>query len=278
MSGLIQQPAPSRDTWSRAAGRQRDPSTAWLLPPPSGTPPEALTLVCVPHAGAGPGVYRSLIRGFGPQLAPRLVHLPGRESRIDEPALKDVPAVVQALLPHLAPELPDEFALWGHSMGGFVAFEVARLLEARYGLSARALVVSGCQAPRSPSRKSLPQRRLLDDDDLWQSAAALNGIPPEVSRSPELRSVLLPTLRADFAVFETYRRRPGPVLTCPVHAFGGRDDPEASCADMSQWEQETTGAFTLTELAGGHFFPLDAPQTFAEGLCSALGSGGNEAG
>ncbi|TLS42959.1 thioesterase [Streptomyces montanus] len=242
----------------------------WLLDPQVPVSRQALTLVCVPHAGAGPGVYRAFAQRLAPQIALRLVNLPGRESRIGEPALGDVPRVVQAVLPRLVPHLRGRFALWGHSMGGFVAFELARVLEARFGLRGEALVVSGCQAPQSPERTALPQRRLMTDDELWQSAAALNGIPEEVSRNRDLRELLLPTLRADFAVFETYEYRAGPTLSFPLHAFAGQEDPEASATDMKAWEQETRAACTLTELPGGHFFHLDDPGGFADRLAAVL--------
>ncbi|GHE70860.1 alpha/beta fold hydrolase [Streptomyces lavendulocolor] len=242
----------------------------WLLEPQAAVSPQALTLVCVPHAGAGPGVYRPFARHLAPHLSLRIVHLPGRESRIGEPALDNLPEVVRTALPQLAPELRGRFALWGHSMGGFVAFEVARVLEARFGLRAECVVVSGCQAPRSPERAALPQRRALDDDELWLSAIELNGIPDEVAGNDALRKLLLPTLRADFAVFETYEYRPGPALGCPLHVFAGRDDTEAAAADMAAWQLETRSEFTLTELSGGHFFHLDDPMGFSERLTAVL--------
>ena len=246
------------------------PTTAWLLDPQVPVSPQALTLVCVPHAGAGPGVYRAFARQLAPHVCLRLVHLPGRESRLGEGALDSLPQVVRAALPALVPQARGRFAIWGHSMGAFVAFELARVLEGRFGLRAEALVVSGCQAPRSPELAALPQRRLMDDDELWLSAADLNGIPEEITGNRELRELLLPTLRADFAVFETYEYRAGPPLSCPLYAFAGRDDPEASSADMRGWKLETRSDFALTELDGGHFFHLDDPVGFSGRLTTRL--------
>ncbi|TPQ20082.1 thioesterase II family protein [Streptomyces sporangiiformans] len=255
---------------SSTASRPGGGTAPWLLKPQVPVSPQALTLVCVPHAGAGPGVYRAFARQLAPHVSLRLVHLPGRESRVGEPALDSLPRVVRAALPALVPELRGRFALWGHSMGGFVAFELARVLQARFGLRAEALVVSGCQAPRSPERAALPQRRLMEDDELWLSAADLNGIPAEITGNGALRELLLPTLRADFAVFETYEYRAGPPLSCPLHVFAGRDDPEASAGDMEAWKLETRSDFTLTELAGGHFFHLEDPVGFSDRLTSVL--------
>lgn len=245
-------------------------TSVWVVRPLVDTSPQALTLVCVPHAGAGPGVYRSFAQHLAPHVSLMLVHLPGRESRLGEAALDTVPRVVQALMPRLVPELPGRFALWGHSMGGFVAFELARVLEARFGLRSDALVVSGCQAPRSVGRAALVQRRGLDDDELWGSAAELNGIPDEVFHNRALRDLLLPTLRADFAVFETYEYRAGLSLGCPLYAFAGQDDPEAPAADMQAWQEETRDRFMLTEMAGGHFFHLDDMARFGGQLTAVL--------
>ncbi|MDI3404150.1 thioesterase II family protein [Streptomyces cavernicola] len=243
---------------------------AWLLPPPPTASAQALTLLCVPHAGAGPSIYRPFARPLAPQVALRPVHLPGRESRIGERAFENVSDVVKALVPRLVPQLRGRFAVWGHSMGGFVAFELARVLEARFGMRAEALVVSGCQAPRSPGRELLPQRRELSDDALWASAVELNGIPEGVMQSPELKALLLPTLRADFAVFETYAYREGRRLSCPVHVFAGEEDVEAPAADLWKWEEETRAAFRLTEMPGGHFFHLDDVAGFSDLLADAL--------
>ncbi|QKW10456.1 thioesterase [Streptomyces sp. NA04227] len=246
------------------------PVADWLPPAPPGAVADAVTLICLPHAGAGPGGYRPLARLLLPRVALRPVRLPGRESRVGEAALPEATAVVRALVPALVPQLRGRFALWGHSMGGYLAFELARLLEARFGLRAEALIVSGCPAPTSPARAALPQRSLMDDDQLWSSAAELNGIPAEVLGDAGLRALLLPTLRADFAVFETYVRRPGPPLGCPVHAFSGQDDPEARGADMAAWGEETRADFHHATLPGGHFFPLEDPAAFGEALVKAL--------
>ncbi|MBZ4020298.1 thioesterase II family protein [Streptomyces purpurogeneiscleroticus] len=243
---------------------------AWLLPPPPTASAQALTLLCVPHAGAGPGSYRPFARPLAPRVALRPVHLPGRESRIGEPAFENVTDVVRALIPRLIPQLRGRFAVWGHSMGGFVAFELARVLEARFGIRAEAVVISGCQAPRSSGRELLPQRRELSDDELWASAAQLNGIPEEVMHSRELRALLLPTLRADFSVFETYAYQEGRKLSCPLHVFAGAEDFEAPAADMRKWEEETRADFHLTELPGGHFFHLDDAAGFGGRLADAL--------
>ncbi|MDT9692580.1 alpha/beta fold hydrolase [Streptomyces sp. P9(2023)] len=245
-------------------------SPSWVVRTAVDVSPQALTLVCVPHAGAGPGVYRAFAQRLAPHVSLLLVHLPGRESRLGEAPLSTVSQVVQAVMPRLVPELPGRFALWGHSMGGYVAFELARVLEARFGLRAEALVVSGCQAPRVTGRTELPQRRALSDRELWSSAAELNGIPDEVFHNRAMRDLLLPTLRADFAVFETYEYRSGASLGCPLYAFAGQDDAEAAAADMRAWEEETRDRFSLTELAGGHFFHLDDVAGFSERLTAAL--------
>lgn len=262
---LSPRPAPST-----AANTPPAPAPDWLLPGPTTAKPAALTVVCIPHAGAGPGAYRVFAQRLAPEIALRVVHLPGRESRLAEPPLRCVPDIVRALLPKLAPQLRGRFAVWGHSMGAYVGFELARVLDARFGLVPEALVVAGCQPPRSPARSSVPRRSSMPDDELWTSAIALNGIPDEISHSVELRALLLPTLRADFAVFETYDCQPGQLLRCPLYAFGGRSDPEAPCEDMLYWRQETRAEFGLTCMSGGHFFHFEDPHGFSTVLSSKL--------
>jgi medium-chain acyl-[acyl-carrier-protein] hydrolase len=214
----------------------------------TGTP-----LLIFPHAGAGPNHYRRLGQEVMGRLRPFLVHLPGRETRLDDAPAHDIAAVVQPLARAITPLLASRFAFYGHSMGALVAFELARQLRRAYGVEPDHLVVSGHAAPRHPRPQN---RHQLADDDLWASVCALLGTPADVASDPQMRSVFLPALRADFEVCETYRYRAEPPLDCPISSFAGDRDQEAPPSTMAGWATETRSSFRQETLAGDHFFNL----------------------
>jgi medium-chain acyl-[acyl-carrier-protein] hydrolase len=137
-------------------------------------------------------------------------------------------------------------------MGAAVAYEVARRLSAARSEGPACLIVSGRRAPGLPGN----DRRLsaLPDDEFVAEVARLNGIPPQVLSEPELLSMLLPTLRADYELVETYRPLPGGRLDCPVVAYVGTADPAVQYAEMLAWRDETTGEFSVRVFRGDHFY------------------------
>jgi medium-chain acyl-[acyl-carrier-protein] hydrolase len=213
--------------------------------------PARVTLFCLPFAGGGAGVFRDWPAGLPAGIEVCPVHLPGREARFGEAAIGDLDALVGPLLDDLAPHLDGPFALFGHSMGGLIAFELADRLRRR-GVMPAWLIASGVRAPQQPPR---PQpRHVLPDDQFLAAVRELNGTPPELLENPEVMSLMLPTLRSDFRLVETYRYRPRPPLECPLVVFGGRDDGEVAREDLEAWRQQAAGRFELHVLAGDHFF------------------------
>lgn len=227
----------------------------WLVEP-AGAATSRTPLVVFPHAGAGTTPYRRLADECATAFHPVIVRLPGRETRLREPAFRHIGSLVNAALAALLPILTRGPVLYGHSLGALVAFEVARQASCAYGLEPAHLVVSGCSAPRIRSLRQT--RHMLPDDELWLSVCELNGMSEEIAHDTAMRELLLPTLRADFQVSDTYRYSPGPVLGCPIDALAGDHDTEAPATGMSGWAQETTGRFRLHVLPGDHFFNLDA--------------------
>lgn len=225
-------------------------SGAWVRRP---RPARAarLTLFCLPFAGGGAGVYREWqdLLPAGVEVCP--VHLPGREARFTEPAIDDVDALVEPLLEGVVPHLDGPFALFGHSMGGIIAFELADRLRRR-GLAPAWFFASGARAPHRQSRGEL--RHTLPDEEFLASVRKLNGTPPELLANPEMIELMLPTLRKDFHLVETYRYRPRPPLACPVVAVGGQDDPDVSWEDVEAWREQAAGRFEAHLLPGDHFF------------------------
>jgi medium-chain acyl-[acyl-carrier-protein] hydrolase len=195
----------------------------------------------------------SWARELAPSIDVCAVQLPGRENRLREPACMSMHGLVDGIFDALRPYLDVPFALFGHSMGALVAFELARRLRAESAPSPVRLFVSGHRAPQLP-RRHAPITHLPDAEFLAEVVARYDGVPAEVLRHADLMALLLPCLRADLALIESYACGEEGPLGCPISAYGGQDDPEATVADLAAWQSHTRAGFTLTRFSGTHFF------------------------
>jgi surfactin synthase thioesterase subunit len=227
-----------------------------------------LRLFCFPHAGGGASLFRTWTRDLPADVHVCAIRLPGREGRITEAPFTRLQPLVQTLRKALWRYLDIPFAFFGHSLGALVAFELAREIAARNGTQPSTLFVSGHRAPQIP----YPRKPIcaLPPEEFLQELRHLGGTPVEVLQSPELMDLLLPVLRADFAVCETYVYESGERLQSPISAFGGSDDPEVSNDDLTGWGTETDASFKLRILPGDHFFFLTARDALLEAVSQDL--------
>lgn len=216
-------------------------------------PDAAADLFCFPHAGGSPGEYLRFEEEL-PEIQVCGVQLPGRASRLREPALTSMASVVDAVLEVLRPERP--FAFFGHSLGGLVAFEVARALRDAGREVPRQLFLSSSPPPLG--RGGQPVHTLSDDLLLDEIEQRWGELPAEVRAHPRLLQMTLDVFRADITIYETYRYQPGPLLDIPVTMFVG--DLERDTLRVTEWSARTSRAFELFCLAGGHFPFRDAEQ------------------
>jgi medium-chain acyl-[acyl-carrier-protein] hydrolase len=160
--------------------------------------------------------------------------------------------LVQDLAPAISPLLDKPFAFFGHSMGAMISFELTRALR-RAGAPLPALLfVSGRGAPHLLD--PYPQTYDLPEEEFIEELRSLNGSPREVLEHPELMKLMIPLLRADFAVCQTYVYSAEPPLDCPIIGLGGLDDHEVERHLLEPWSEHTTAAFKLRMLPGDHFF------------------------
>lgn len=211
-----------------------------------------LRLFCFPYAGGSARIYRTWSRLLPTSVEVCPVQLPGRDNRIAEPPFSGLEKLVRAMGTALRPYLDKPFAFFGHSMGAMLGFELAHHLRSELGLSPEHLFVSGRVAPRS-AKKDRPIYD-LPDDELVQELRKLNGTPPEVLEHPELMELMLPMLRADFALCDIHTHTERPLLTCPITALGGLRDAEAPRESLEAWREHTLGAFSVWMFPGDHFF------------------------
>ncbi|MCT7357367.1 thioesterase domain-containing protein [Streptomyces sp. 15-116A] len=211
-------------------------------------------LICFPHAGAGAGAYAEWAGLLPPEIELAAVQLPGRQNRIAEDPVTEVGPLVRVLTQALRPVLDGSFSFFGHSGGAVLAFELARALQDRGGPRPRHLFLSAQPAPGSGGRVRVLHD--LTDEELTAEVVRLGGIEPEIAEDEDVMASLLPTLRADFDLWEHHRIVPGPRLRSPITVFGGTDDPRAPLDTLDGWREQTDGAFTSRFFPGGHFYFL----------------------
>ena len=235
--------------------------------------PRARTrLFCFPYAGGSDLIFRKWPEMLSPAVEVCPMLLPGRGVRMREPPFADMNSLVDALLPVMAAHLDRPFALFGHSMGGAIAFEVSRRLRREYGVEPQHLFISGRRAPHLSDRPRPIYN--LPEPEFKEELRRLNGTPAEVLEHPELMEVLLPLLRADISLSQTYSCVSRPSLTCPLTVFGGAEDTDEDPAGLEAWREHTVGAFNLTMFEGDHFFINTARRPLLRALENALGTSG----
>jgi len=253
-------------------------SGRWIMTPRAGTG-AGVRLFCFPYAGGAASAFRRWPDAFPPSVQVCPVQLPGREDRFREPALCDLDEIVSGVVAMLPPFLDRPFALFGHSMGALLTFELARELRRRRMAMPACLFVSGRRSPQVPGAHPLPFRvRDAPDGVLIEVLRRFEGTPEAALRNQELMELMLPVLRADFAANQDYVYRPDAPLDLPISAFGGEADREVSRTDLDAWREQTTARFHLRLLPGGHFFLHDAldslVRSITDDLAATLNGGG----
>jgi len=230
------------------------PWIAWRKP----NPHARLRLFCFPYAGTGAAIFRSWAEGLPADIEVCPVQLPGRANRTAEARFTRLGPLIPALAQGLAPLLDQPFAVFGHSLGALIGFELTRHLRQHYGLQPVRLLVSADRAPHRPRHE--PPLHTLPDRPFLIELAHFNGIPAPVLADRELMQLLLPTLRADLTLYETYRYTAEAPLDCPISCFGGWQDHKVKVGDLEAWRDQTRATFSLRLFTGDHFF-LNSAQT-----------------
>jgi medium-chain acyl-[acyl-carrier-protein] hydrolase len=244
--------------------------SSWVLFPKS-TARARVRLFCFPYAGGGASVYRAWANDLGADIAVCPVQLPGRGNRLSEPPCTRLSRLVDVLADVLLPQLGTSFALFGHSMGALIGFELARELWRRRGVEPVHLFVSSHRAPQLAPRESPIHQ--LPADAFIARLRRLNGTPPEVLGNAELMELALPILRADFELCETYVFRATEPLRCPISAFGGLSDADVSRDELVAWQSQTEGPFSVRMFTGDHFFLSDSCPPLLRAMSQDLARG-----
>jgi medium-chain acyl-[acyl-carrier-protein] hydrolase len=224
---------------------------AWAIYP-ARNPAARLRLFCFPYAGGGATVFSAWPRLLPPEVEVVAVQPPGREARLSETPYSDLMQLVETMYRELRPHLDKPFAFYGHSNGGLMAFELARTLRREGGPMPLQLFAGGRPAPQLELDD--PPIHALPHDEFIQELRRFAGTPDEILENEEIMELIMPLLRADFAMGETYRYVPEPPLDLPICAYGGVGDAEVTEAQIEAWREQTTGEFRMRMFPGDHFF------------------------
>ncbi|MEM7417085.1 MAG: alpha/beta fold hydrolase [Gemmatimonadota bacterium] len=245
-------------------------TTSWFLT--LAPRPEApVRLFCLPYAGGSAAVYREWGKKLHDSIEVSAVELPGRGWRLKDPPLDDLHALADLTAHAIALAVDRPFALFGHSMGAWLALLVARCLEER-ALTPTRLVVSGRQAP-SMGSTTAPLSHLDDDAFVDEVENRYGAMPRQIMDDPDLRALFLPTLRADIRALEGYQHDAGRPLPCPITAWGGEDDALVPRAHLELWSEETASTFDCRTFPGRHFYFQPDPTAVLATLDQVVGVG-----
>lgn len=225
-----------------------------------------IRVLCLPHAGAGASFFSPWHSLAGPNILIEPIQLPGREERIDEEPYTDIRLAVRSIVDELfdaelfdaelfdAEYPPARVALFGHSFGAVLAFELARALQSQPGLTVLHLFVSGSPGPQATRENRATG---LSDEEFLGRVEEFAGYRHPAFEHPELRELILPTLRADVQMHENYAPLSAEPLDVPITSLRGAADTLVSAAEAATWRDATRGEFELVEFAGGHMYMLD---------------------
>lgn len=230
----------------------RDP---WIFCPRP-NPSAQMRLFCFPYAGGTAALFRSWPENLPADVEVVAVQLPGRLSRHNHAPFTRLAPLLHALEAALLPYLNEPFAFFGHSMGALISFELARQLRRSCDRHPIHLFAAGRRAPQIPDADAPIYH--LPDDSFIAELHQLNGISDLVMQDAQLLQLVLPTLRADVELCETYTYVEEAPLDCSITVLGGLNDTMVPQADLAAWKEQTTAGCTLRMFTGDHFFVQSA--------------------
>lgn len=246
--------------------------TEWFVPLRSaqeaaGTAPPRVRLVGFPHAGGGPASLAPLTPLLPPDIEPWSVSLPGRQARLAEPPRTELAPLVAELAAALPAAVRSPYALFGYCSGALLAYLVCRRLHELDRPAARLLVGSAA----APDVAEPPRRlHLLPSQLFWERLVGFGGVPRELAERAELRPVLEPALRADFALQAGYRHHPEPPFGTPITVLHGKHDSSLARGGLLGWRRQTRPRPALREIDASHWLVEDAPAELASAIAEAL--------
>ncbi len=208
-----------------------------------------LRLFCFPYAGGNASMYYPLKDKIGEEIELVAVQLPGRSERMFEEAYTDMDALVEKLYRQIAPMLHEPFALCGYSMGGVIVYALTKKIEKFSQYRPEFSIIS---ATKPMALLNQSTKHTLCDDGLIDMLREHKASPEEVLESKELMALVLPTIRADYQLIETYKVENGPALETQLVLFNSEEDMDKETICL--WQEYFKNEAKYVGFEDGHFF------------------------
>jgi surfactin synthase thioesterase subunit len=250
-NGLLKgEPIPSAPADKTGAQKQSLPSTNGWIAYRKSKPEAKINLFCFHHMGGA----ASLFRGWGDDLPEAIdvcpVQLPGREGRRREHPITDFDQLMDMMADSFGAYLDRPFAFFGHSMGAWIAFELAHAIRQKHGKAPEYLLAAAMPPPSM-------NETLFNGVSMDESWLGHMEIPEALKKDDGFMAEWLNLFKADSTLFHSYRYSEKPPLDCPIIVLGGMQDALVSESELSQWRRHTASRFHMELLAGGHMFPVE---------------------
>ncbi|MET9519173.1 alpha/beta fold hydrolase [Streptomyces sp. NPDC002994] len=216
-------------------------------------PGARMRLFCFPYGGGAASAFHGWAQELPESVELVAVQYPGRQDRFGDPAPAGIPELAEEIAAVIGPRFDVPTGFFGHSMGGVVAYEVARRLQPRFPSPLARLFVSACRAPAARHRAGLT----FEEDEMRRYIQALGGAGAKSLVDDDVWELAYPVVRNDLGWTEKYQYVPGAPLSCPIVAIAGDQDPAVTPDDVRLWKDYTIAGTDTHVLPGGHFYYED---------------------
>jgi len=233
------------------------------------TPNPKIKLFCFPHAGGNSDTFKHWAQYLPDWIELYSLQLPGRGSRFNEPCLDNMEIITDKLSENITTLIDKPFVFLGHSLGGSIAFELTKKLKQLNLNLPNRLFIVGRESPRVPPKNA---KYTASDSEIIEYLKLLSGTNNAVFHTNDLIKLLLPMIRCDLKLAETYHyycKHKSPV-TCPINVFWGTDDVGLKIQDVEDWNKETTSTCHIDQFEGHHFFLHETPKIVIEKMLAYI--------
>ena len=224
-------------------------------------------ILCLAHSGGSASVFSKWKSFMGQSVEVCPIQLPGRESRHNENFVYDFYTLVDEISSNVTPLINKPFSIFGHSLGGIIAYELALRFQSVFGSIFKRLFVSACLPPTKISPD--PTFNDMPDDDFLNIIKEYEGTPKQITANNEVIRFFLPRLKADFILFGSYGGNEEKV-SVPITAFVGNNDPLVPVCEIQNWKFLTSNDFSYYVMGDGHFYYLTSSEALCRNILSIL--------
>lgn len=212
-------------------------------------------LICFPHAGAGASVYNEW-KEVANNINVIPAQLPGREKKFTEKPYTNINEAVDGLFVEITKEIDAKLpiVIFGHCLGSLLAYELSHRLIGIPDYKVMRLVISGCSGPNNKRNKIL---NCHSDNEFIKNIEDITGYKHPALENPAMRSLILPVLKADVQMNNSYIPTHKDAFI-PITTIRGENDQLVSFEEISEWQEVSTAPINHNELPGDHMYMLDS--------------------